>query len=525
MKTNRFLIALVLLALPLLAGCGSKDSPIPAILEGATAGDLAGLDKCEFQAKGSKVKYSAECGTLIVPENWDKVGSRLIALPVVRILASGPNPVEPVFWLEGGPGGTNFTWEPPDWLLQNHDAVMVGYRGVEGTVILSCPEVGRRQKAHLGKDFWSEQARAEYAAAVRQCAATHQEAGVDLSGYTIPGVVEDMEAARRALGYGRVNLLSNSYGTRVAQIYAYMHPESLYRLVLLTVNTPGHFVWDPAVLDELIKYLSQLCAQDETCSSRTGDFAQTMYAVNHNMPERWLFLKIDPDSIRFGIQLMLFSNPQIPMVIDAYLAAAEGDPSGLAIINLVGPMLFDADGWAFGEYFNKGGTTDLQAYGGIESISLGNSILGAPFSEWLWPMAAEWPIELIPKELREFQESEVEMLLVNGTVDFATPPTALDEAKPYYHKAQMVLLPEFSHYGDVIGLQPEALERLITSYYDTGVADDSLYVYQPLSFEPNISLTLMAKLLVVAMVVLPALVFLGIVLVVRRIRRRGTLKS
>jgi len=86
----------------------------------------------------------------------------------------------------------------------------------------------------------------------------------------------------------------------------------------------------------------------------------------------------------------------------------------------------------------------------------------------------------------------------------------------------MILLPEFSHTGDVLyALQPEAFERLVTSYYDTGVADDSLYVYQPLSFEPNISLTLMAKLLVAAMVVLPALVILGILLVVRRVRQRA----
>ena len=98
--------------------------------------------------------------------------------------------------------------------------------------------------------------------AVKQCAATYQEAGVDLSGYTIPGVIEDMEAARTALGYDRINLLSESYGTRVAQIYAYMHPDSLHRLVLIGVNTPGHFVWDPAVFDKMIGHFSELCAQD-----------------------------------------------------------------------------------------------------------------------------------------------------------------------------------------------------------------------------------------------------------------------
>ena len=84
----------------------------------------------------------------------------------------------------------------------------------------------------------------------------------------------------------------------------------------------------------------------------------------------------------------------------------------------------------------------------------------------------------------------------------------------------MVLLPEFSHVGDVASQQPEAFERLITSYYDTGKADASLYKYQPLSFEPSISLTTVAKLLVAAMIALPALVVWGVVAVVRRVRRR-----
>jgi hypothetical protein len=189
------------------------------------------------------------------------------------------------------------------------------------------------------------------------------------------------------------------------------------------------------------------------------------------------------------------------------------------------PWMMSADRPVFGDEFSKAGTTDLDKYRGLESVSLGNSIMGAPLSEFSWPLAVEWPTKLIPQDLREFQETDVEMLLVNGTVDFSTPPTALDEAKPYYHKAQMVLLPEFSHTGDVFTLQPEAFERLITSYYATGVADDSLYVYQPLSFEPGMRLTVIAKLLVATMVVLPALIILGGVLVVRRIRLRRSPRS
>jgi len=523
MKTNHLLIALGLLAALLLAACSSKAAPVPVVPEGAQGGELTGLEACEFQAPGSKTKYAAECGTLVVPENWDKADSRLIALPVTRVPASGSNHTEPVFVLLGGPGLSNFSWTPPDWLFENYDVVIVGYRGVDGTVTLSCPEVDRLMKAHTGKDLFSEQARAEYVAAVKQCAVTHQEAGVDLSGYTVPDVVEDMEAARKALGYDRINLYSLSFGTRTAQIYAYMHPDSLHRLVLIGVSPPGGMVWDPAVLDEMIEHISELCAKDAACSSRTSDFAQTMYGVNHDMPKRWLFFNIDPDSVRLAAHFGFLDNPMMPMVFDAYLAAAEGDPSGLAMSNLI-PSLF-IGGQAFGDQTNKAGTLDMDKYGGIESISLGDSIMGAPMAEQTWPISSEWPTELVAKDLREFQETDVEMLLVNGTLDFSTPPTALDEARPYFHKAQMVLLPEFSHIGDVQTLQPEAFKRLITSYYDTGVADDSLFVYQPLSFEPGMSLTVVAKLLVVAMIVLPALIILGVVLVVRRIRRRRTIKS
>jgi pimeloyl-ACP methyl ester carboxylesterase len=519
------LIALVLFSALLFASCGSKPSPSLAVPPGAQADQLIGLGKCDFQPPKSKTKYAAECGTLVVPENRGKTGSRLIALPLVRIPASGPNPAEPVFWLVGGPGGPNLVWAPPAWLLEKHAVVMVGYRGAEGTVVLRCSELGRLFKSHAGKDLFSQPARLEYTAATEQCAATFQQAGGDLSGYTMPAVVDDMEAARVALGYHQINLFSESYGTRVAQIYAYMHPGSLHRLVLIGVNTPGHFIYNPAVLDGLVEYIGKICSWDTSCSSRTSDFARTMYTVNHNLPKRWLFFRIDPGTIRLGTQMMFFSNPNMPMIIDAYLAAGQGDPSGLAMLNLFMSMIMPADQMILGDMFAKGGTADLEKYAGIESISLGDSIMGAPHSELIWPMLPAWPLELIPKDLRELQQSDVEMLLINGTVDFSTPPVALDEARPYFHKAQMVLLPEFSHVDDVTGLQPLAFERLITSYFDTGVADDSLFMYRPLGDQPKISLTVVARLLVAAMVLLSALLILGVVLVVRRIRRRWTLGS
>lgn len=54
----------------------------------------------------------------------------------------------------------------------------------------------------------------------------------DASKYTVEGMVEDVEAVRRALGLGKINLLGHSYGGVLAQAYAFKYPGSLSHLVL-----------------------------------------------------------------------------------------------------------------------------------------------------------------------------------------------------------------------------------------------------------------------------------------------------
>ncbi|HET9223995.1 MAG TPA: alpha/beta fold hydrolase, partial [Roseiflexaceae bacterium] len=230
-------IALVATLLGLcLTACGRSASAV-TVPAGAKPGELT-LAPCTF--KTEEGAYAADCGTLVVLENRAKVDSRLIALPVIRVRSTGNHPSEPIFWLTGGPGQDNMKHNPPGWLLTNHDSVMVGYRGVNGSSVLDCPEYDRvlRSPSPNG-DALSAESLANAANAMAQCAARLQADGVDLEGYTTPEVVEDLEAARTALGYERVNLLSGSYGTRVAQMYAYLHPHRLYRSVMSAASVPG----------------------------------------------------------------------------------------------------------------------------------------------------------------------------------------------------------------------------------------------------------------------------------------------
>ena len=54
----------------------------------------------------------------------------------------------------------------------------------------------------------------------------------DVHEYTLDRDVEDLEAFRKALGLGKINVLGHSYGGIVAQAYALRFPDSLQHLVL-----------------------------------------------------------------------------------------------------------------------------------------------------------------------------------------------------------------------------------------------------------------------------------------------------
>ncbi|MFZ0973080.1 MAG: hypothetical protein WAN22_12705, partial [Solirubrobacteraceae bacterium] len=130
------LIVVLTLGLGYLHFAGSSTAvSVPA---GAHAGQLT-LKSCTYSTE--KGAYAADCGTLVVPENRADPHSRLIALPVTVIRAHSAHPGVPIFRLQGGPGVTNMVFPDASRFTANHDVVLVGYRGVDGSVRLDCPEV------------------------------------------------------------------------------------------------------------------------------------------------------------------------------------------------------------------------------------------------------------------------------------------------------------------------------------------------------------------------------------------------
>ena len=279
-----------------------------------------------------------------MPETRADPESRLIALPVTRIRAMSDDPKEPVFFLTGGPGQSNMEFEIASRYTDNRDFVLVGYRGVDGSVRLDCPEVESALKRSTG--VLSEEFFRSYGDGYRSCADRLTSDGVDLASYGLVQQVDDLETARVALGYDQINLLSESAGTRTAMIYAWRYPESIHRSVMVAVNPPGAFLVDADTSDEQIGRYAALCADDDSCRTRTDDLAATMRRAAADIPDRWLFLPIKDANVRvvsmFGLldSTPAASSTPAPMTLDAWLSAAKGDASGFWFTSVLGDLLF-----------------------------------------------------------------------------------------------------------------------------------------------------------------------------------------
>jgi pimeloyl-ACP methyl ester carboxylesterase len=499
----------------LLIGCGGKkyDYPDPVKPEA----NNAFVSRAGTFKTGS-YEYNADFGTITVPENRNSSGTRLIHLPVIRIHARSVTPREPIFYLAGGPGQNNMNCTPFDTLLAEHDFVMVGYRGVDGSVKLDCPEVIDALKEN--DDPLAEESLKNLAKAWEAVGRRFAEEGIDWNGYTIPQTIEDMEAVRRTLKYQRINLQGESYGTRVAYLYGLMYPESIHRSIMIGVNPPGHFMWDPKTVDEQLNNYARLWSKDSVMSARCPDLAGTIKRVLQTMPKKYLFFSLNPGKIKFGTFAFLFHRNTAALVFNAFIKADEGDYSGLALLSAAYDYIVPSMN-TWGEGVSKGVSADIDT-ARIELFSKENPdyILGSPMNTILWKslIYGNIPIKPIPQELRTLRPSDVETLLLSGSLDFSTPPKyATQELLPQLRNGRHIILSEYGHVGDLLYLRKESSERILASYFNTGIPDTSGVEYIPMDFEVKWSLSTIAKTVLVAGVVVIAGLIAVLFWIIRKI--------
>jgi len=254
------LVTAAVLAAALCAGCGDD-----ARRHGRVA-----LSQCRLP----HYAQAAQCGTITVPENRAQPGGRSIDLFVAIMPANTLSPApDPLLILAGGPGQAASTLAPfaqsLNAIRRTRDIVLIDQRGTGRSAALSCRAFTPDDRAEFELDPLPK---------AGDCLAELTARGVDPAQYTTTAWVEDLETARAALGYPRVNLWGGSYGSRVALEDLRRHPDRVRSAVQDGVAPPALRitldVWRTrdAALDDIIA----ACRTSPACAKAFPDPAATL---------------------------------------------------------------------------------------------------------------------------------------------------------------------------------------------------------------------------------------------------------
>jgi len=430
-------------------------------------------------------------GFIEVPENYSIPNSRKILLPVFVIKSSSKKPAEPIFWLDGGPGGSNLlsrekiiSSNPID-LLANHDFVCVGYRGVDGSVSLTSKEVNDAMKG-LDNQLLSDKSLDNIEQKIKAYKKELTTLNIDINQYNVVNVANDIELVKKVLDYAKINLLSVSYGTRVAMLYAYNFPNSLHKTMMIGACPQGGFLVDP---DQVQKYLGKYDALYASQKSKkyTGTITEAMEKSFASMPKKWANFTLDADKIKTGTINSLYTTGFAIMAFDFYFKAAyEKDFSGLFLLQ----KIYDVSrSGVVGDVYAKTVTAELNAKVAPTfertKIRNTNTVLGSNYSLLYAGTYSAWDLQPIAKEFQEVKEIQNETLVISGELDFRTPAENTErDLMPFLKKGKHIIIKNSSHLDIVKNVMgsPEFLKQ----YYDHGIADNSLLQdIKPLDFNPK----------------------------------------
>ena len=214
-----------------------------------------------------EVERPARCGSIEVPENPARPQGRRLQVSVAVAPAKNEGALaDPIVVLMGGPGEAaiaeaGYYARQFGALLDDRDLLLIDQRGSGRSNALTCRLYSPEAPARSLRDIFPADLAKECAQRLQQHA--------DLTQYTFAHFARDLEHVRRTLGYGRLNLFAGSYGTRAAQVYLRMYPESvrtayLGSVVPIDVATPLTFA---KTTELVLSSTFDACAAEAGCKS------------------------------------------------------------------------------------------------------------------------------------------------------------------------------------------------------------------------------------------------------------------
>ena len=392
-------------------------------------------------------------GSYKVFEDREANSGRMIHLDLVVLHATGPDPEpDPLFYLAGGPGQANvdlYQAYVESWIRRKRDIVFVNVRGTGGDNDLQCELFGGdgNVQGYLENTFDVGE--------FQSCLEDLQKR-FDLSKYSTPATVDDLNDVREALGYKKINLMGTSGGTRTSLIYMRRHPETVRSAILIGVAPPAlknplYHSWGAQhALDLLFKE----CSGDPACSEAFPNLEEEFWTVLERLEDGPVRVAIDNpftgETIEVRLPLQAFTetirsmmyslrlNRRVPLYIHQAFLGNFGPITEMAVRLERGSR----SGIKLGLLLCVTCSEDVVRIGPDEIVRVTKgSYRGDIRVRSQMAVCDIWPKTDLPKDYADPVRVDIPVLLFSGTMDPVTPPRWGEEAARHLPNSLHVVFP------------------------------------------------------------------------------------
>ena len=380
---------------------------------------------------GTNLTANARCGSFEVAENPAQPEGRKINLKIAIAPATGKTTEpDPVFFFAGGPGqAASETWvmirSTLNKIRKSRDIVMIDQRGTGGSNKLACES---EIEEDLNQEIDLDLIRSE----TEKCLA-------DLDGdprfYTTTIAMGDYNLVRKAMGYEKINIMGVSYGTRAAQVYLRLFPETV-RSVTLDSVVPMQLALGQEhapMLDQSVASVFEDCSEDQSCNSLFPGQAEELNALFMQLREqprqitiinpvsgKPQEMRLTADTLAVAIRFLSYASETqalIPLLV--HEALTTGDLSRLAsqaILVMAG----------LNEMLSRGMELSVlctEDYPVIDqSADYSDTLIGNLMLEIIDLQCKVWPHGEVDEDFHQPVVSDLPVLLMSGERDPVTPP-------------------------------------------------------------------------------------------------------
>ncbi len=424
--------------------------------------------------------YGAECRFISVHENPSDPSSKTIAVFVTRVKSIQQTEKAPIFFISGGPGQASSDLLPLfryyfSALLVDHDFVFVDQRGTGKSAPLNCDtDILEHTDTPL------DQAEARAFQAHKACV---EEFDADLTRYTTPYAVKDLEHVREVLGYKKIFLWGASYGTRVILEYLRSAPSAVEGAILdgvapIAIQLPHYIEQDGSTA---LAKVFDLCRNNTPCQQAFPDLEKRWLTLLTELTQksRTIDLKhprtqnshtvlIDDQILSSWVRSILYSREVSPILPLAIHRATQND--FLLLFSIFG-LSADQMSKEISEGMHsavlcaedhhyaalnpaKGNPADLTKPAYTRLLHLDSSKAFAR-------TCSLYPSSTLPADYFTPVTSTVPSLLLSGKLDPATPPKWAELASKSLSNARHLQVEGGHHMVSRLGCMPKLITQFI----------------------------------------------------------------